>query len=308
MAAKKKNVGDDGLMRNESIKRLVVIAMFSDDLLLERLVLKGGNALDLIHCISTRASCDLDFSMQGDFTRDELDHVKVRLETSIRRTLGEAGLIVFDLKMEEVPEGLTADLADFWGGYDVEFKVIEQQTFRELNGELEAIRKRALKLGSGEGTKFSIDISKYEFIEGKESKELSGFRVFVYSPAMMVCEKLRAICQQMPEYGPVVKRNRAGSARARDFVDIHTLVTECNLNMRSKPTQELLSQIFLAKKVPVALLSLMFKYREFHSENFLSVRDTVKPGVVLQSFNFYFDYVLELVSQLCTPGNGRNAV
>lgn len=298
MAKKKKSGAQDEAKRLEEIKRLVVIAMFSDDVLLERLVLKGGNALDLIHRISTRASRDVDFSMQGDFAKEDLDAIKDRVETTLKQTLGEARLEVFDVKMEEVPKGLTADMADFWGGYGVEFKVIGKAKFQELRGETEAIRKQALKLGTGDSTKFSIDISKYEYTTGKESQELSGYRIFVYSPEMMVCEKLRAICQQMPEYGPIVKRNRAGGARARDFVDIHTLVTERGLEMASPANQALLRHIFVAKRVPVPLLKLVQNYREFHRENFLAVKDTVKPGALLKDFDFYFDFVLELVARL----------
>ena len=46
------------------IRRLVVIAMFSDDVLMERLVLKGGNALELVHRLVDRGSLDIDLSMQ----------------------------------------------------------------------------------------------------------------------------------------------------------------------------------------------------------------------------------------------------
>lgn len=45
----------------DRIKILAVQAMFSDDDLLEQLVLKGGNAMALVHQISARASVDLDF-------------------------------------------------------------------------------------------------------------------------------------------------------------------------------------------------------------------------------------------------------
>ena len=295
--AKKDAVGDGEPKRLEEIKRRVIIAMFSDDWLLERLVLKGGNALDLIHRISTRASRDLDFSIQGDFANEELEEIKNRVEASLKQTLGESELEIFDITMKEVPEGLTADLSDFWGGYCVEFKVIERQKFQAHRGDLNAIRRYALNFGEGGSTKFSIDISKYEFVEGKEAHELSGYRIFVYSPAMMVCEKLRAICQQMAEYGPVVKRNRPGGARARDFVDIHTLVTCRSLAMTSKDNQVLLRHIFVAKRVPLELLNRIANYREFHAENFVAVKDTVKPGLELQSFDFYFDFVLELVAQ-----------
>jgi len=297
MSKKKKSSKSDETKQLDEIKRLVIIAMFSVDMLIDRLVLKGGNAIDLIHHITTRSSRDVDFSIQGEFAKEEMAEIKDRIETSLKQTLGESGLEVFDIKMEEVPKGLTADVADFWGGYDLEFKVIERARLLELGNDLETIRKYALKLGAGDSTKFSIDISKYEYIVGKIPEELSGYRIFVYTPAMIVCEKLRAICQQMPEYGPVVKRNRAGSARARDFLDIYTLVTELNVTVTSKENQELLYQIFAAKRVPLSLLKLIAKYREFHGENFLAVKDTVKPGFALQSFDFYFDFTLELVSK-----------
>ncbi len=35
------------------------------------LVLKGGNALDLVYDISNRGSIDIDFSMESDFTEKE---------------------------------------------------------------------------------------------------------------------------------------------------------------------------------------------------------------------------------------------
>jgi predicted nucleotidyltransferase component of viral defense system len=56
----------------DRIKELVVIAMFSDDELMDRLVLKGGNALDIIHQVSVRASIDVDFSMSDDFRPERL--------------------------------------------------------------------------------------------------------------------------------------------------------------------------------------------------------------------------------------------
>ena len=49
------------------VKKWAIVAMFSDDDLLERLVLKGGNLLDVVYSISSRASVDLDFSLEGEF-------------------------------------------------------------------------------------------------------------------------------------------------------------------------------------------------------------------------------------------------
>ena len=52
-------------MTFEEIRRITIIALFSDDELIDQLVLKGGNALRLIHKISSRTSLDLDF-LAGD--------------------------------------------------------------------------------------------------------------------------------------------------------------------------------------------------------------------------------------------------
>jgi len=42
------------------IRRMTIKALFSDDFLLEQLVLKGGNALNLVHRIGNRSSLDID--------------------------------------------------------------------------------------------------------------------------------------------------------------------------------------------------------------------------------------------------------
>lgn len=42
----------------EQIKRVAIAAMFSDDELLEQLVLKGGNAMDVVLQVNSRASVE----------------------------------------------------------------------------------------------------------------------------------------------------------------------------------------------------------------------------------------------------------
>ena len=42
------------------IRKLVIIAMFSDDTLTQKLVVKGGNALEIVHGIISRGSIDVD--------------------------------------------------------------------------------------------------------------------------------------------------------------------------------------------------------------------------------------------------------
>ncbi|RZK44951.1 MAG: hypothetical protein EOO61_01945, partial [Hymenobacter sp.] len=51
----------------DRIKRLVIVALVTDDILMETLVLKGGNALSIAYGVGNRGSVDLDFSMEQDF-------------------------------------------------------------------------------------------------------------------------------------------------------------------------------------------------------------------------------------------------
>ena len=278
----------------EEIKKLVVIAMFSDDKLMEQLVLKGGNALDLVHRMSTRASLDVDLSLETDFV-EKADAFR-RIALALEATFAPAGYKVFDVQSVEKPKVVTADMADFWGGYAIEFKLIEQGLFEEFSADQEALRKRALMIGPR--ARFLIEISKFEYTTGKESRQLDGYNIFVYSAEMMVCEKLRALCQQMSEYAQIVKRDRESASRARDFVDIHALVTGLKLRIASAENRALLSSIFEAKRVPLPLLGQIKNYREFHRVDYPSVEATVKSGVKLKGFDFYFDFVLGLVDEL----------
>jgi hypothetical protein len=296
MAKKKKSSPADELERREKIKKLVIIAMFSDDVLMERFVLKGGNALDIVHQLSARASVDVDLSIAGDFSAEERRALQARIEKALRDTFRPEGYQVFDVKLQDQPREVTADLADFWGGYSVEFKLIELDRYEELKEDVEALRKNSVQLGQGQ--KFLIDISKHEYTSGKIQVELNGYVIFAYTPEMIVCEKLRAICQQMPEYAPVVKRARAGSPRARDFVDIHTLMSARDIDLTTEPNRVLLAQVFAAKRVKLSLLRKIADYREFHRTNYDAVLATVKPGVKLREFDSYFDFVLDLINQL----------
>lgn len=126
-------------------------------------------------------------------------------------------------------------------------------------------------------------------------EELDGYRIYVYSPAMIACEKLRAICQQMEEYSPIVMRSaRGGTPRARDFFDIHVLVDTLKLDMTSPKLLDILQQMFELKRVPLSFLDRIPAQRAFHAAGAKSLEDTIAPGVKLESFDFYFDYVVEL--------------
>jgi predicted nucleotidyltransferase component of viral defense system len=277
----------------QKIRRLVITAMFSDDVLMDRLVLKGGNALDIVHKLGTRTSLDIDLSMREDFDPEDLQR---RIVQSLKDRFDSAGFVVFDDRFSKRPEVERAEQPPHWGGYCVEFKLIEKAKFNEHGGNLEVIRRNAEIVGSEQKRTFAIDISKYEFCEGKESAELDHYTVYVYPLPMIALEKLRAICQQMPEY----TLRRHPTARARDFYDVHTIVTQGKVKLATPENAELLRQIFAAKDVPVALLNKIVKQREFHRPDWAAVVNSVSGK--LKDFDFYFDFVLDLVRALQACG------
>lgn len=281
-------------MKPIDIRRIAIVAMFSDDLLMERLVPKGGNALDLVHGLTGRGSLDIDFSIDGDF--EDLDGVKARCFRGLRDRFDSAGLVVFDEKFGQKPSTARPGQNDKWGGYCIEFKLIAKETAARLGDNLEARQRNAQVVGFAQEKVFTIDISKYEFCAPKVEREFDDYRIYVYPPELIAAEKLRAICQQMAEYEPVRKKR----ARARDFYDVHTVVTGTRLDMATAEYQELVVAVFAAKTVPLRLLGQIGEHRESHRPDWPAVLDalTQQARRVAREFDFYVDFVLTEVEKL----------
>jgi predicted nucleotidyltransferase component of viral defense system len=94
----------------EHVKKLTVIAIFSDELLVQRFVLKGGNAMDLILKVSSRASMDIDLSMSNDFPVEELAEVTTRISRGLDGAFLPEGITPFDIVLEDKPSEVTPDL------------------------------------------------------------------------------------------------------------------------------------------------------------------------------------------------------
>jgi len=282
----------------ERIKKLAIVALVSDDYLMEQLVLKGGNAIDLVHSISGRASMDLDFSMPGDFGEGQLDRIKASIDQLLARAYEKEDLLPFDIKITQKPEKIgPIDEMEFWGGYVIEFKLIPKTLYEQNSGNIESLRKRSTAVGPSDRKTLKIEISKFECCAGKEAKEIDDYTVYVYTTEMIVLEKIRALCQQHPEYREAV-RSHAPSARARDFFDIYIITQTFPIDFNKVTTKELLEASFASKKVPLALIRKVDSQREFHRGDYPSVRDTVKDGVDLKPFDYYFDYVVSLLDSI----------
>jgi hypothetical protein len=133
----------------ERIKKLAIIAMFSDDDLMDILVLKGGNAIDIVYGIASRSSLDLDFSIATEFNQVEMSSIKSKFEKALNRVFDEAGYRVFDIKFGERPEDSGPDVPPFWGGYRLEFKLIDKTKYAELENDVQRLRLSAVDVGPG---------------------------------------------------------------------------------------------------------------------------------------------------------------
>lgn len=281
-------------MELKEIRRLVIIALFSDDELMEELVLKGGNALDIVHGIGSRTSLDIDLSIAKDFV--DLKDTETRIFKSLKDRFDAAGYVIFDETFEARPRKRREGLSEVWGGYAIDFKLIDKTGHEKYKDDLTKLQKYAIPVAPNHSPKFKIEISKYEFVETKEEVDFDDYTIYVYSLPMIAVEKLRAICQQMPEY----HLRGYPTPRARDFYDIHSIVTAKEINLTSAENIDLIQHIFEAKEVPLEFLNKVEETREFHRENWQAVIESVSGD--LKDFDYYFDFVLQMIKDLKANG------
>lgn len=279
------------------IRKLAIIAMFSDDVLMDRVVLKGGNAMNIVLGIGGRTSRDLDFSIEGDF--EDVEDIRGRVTRAIEGRFDSAGYRVVDLTFKPQPAVRRAGMPVEWGGYKIDFKVIKKAAYEGYAGEPERLNTQMEDVGPGSQKVLTIEISHHEYTAGKIEAELDHHVVVVYTPAMIALEKLRAICQQMPEYGMRVH----GAPRARDFYDIHHICEVDGVPLDTEQCGELLQHMFEAKVVPPELLDKIHEHREFHRLNWVQVIDAAKEPLKAEDFDRYFDFVLDLIPRLKIPRN-----
>ena len=272
----------------DRIKKLTLRALMSDETLMHSLVLKGGNALHLVYEITNRGSIDIDFSVEREFTQQEFEKMPVWMDYILNNTFRPQGLKVFDVKFIEKPK--SGSIPE-WKGYFLEFKVIEISKADELGEDLDKMRRSAIKLND-QSPKYLVDISAYEYVDAATTTELDGVILRVYTLEMILFEKIRALCQTMPEYKEIVISAKQ-KHRARDIYDIYLIFNSGELNL----DHDLLIDIFKAKQVPLVLINNLESLREYNRENWETVKATISEGDrdSLKEYDYYFDKVLEIV-------------
>ena len=277
-------------MNPSEVRTIIIQALFSDDDLMDSLVLKGGNALALVHKVGDRASVDIDCSILDEFSDVEDIGNKIRL--SLEREFGRYDYSVFDFGFEAKPAKQNEFVPDWWGGYVCTFKLVDQITFEKYKGDYYQLRNRASEVGPSQKKVFKIDISKFEACQDKVIADINDLVVYAYSLEMIAVEKLRAICQQLPDY----ELNYFRTARARDFYDIHEIVNTKNIDLHSDANLQLIKDMFQVKKVPLEFLAQVKTQRSFHQVDWPSVTSSVSGKI--SDFDYYFDFVTNLIGQL----------
>lgn len=271
-----------------SLRKTIVASIASDEILSNLLVFKGGNALEIVHNIGQRSSLDLDYSMPADY--QDPAELGERIFAALTPRLESQGLVLFD--EEFAPRPSNRETGAKWGGYTATFKLIPKQLYDQLGGNLTNIRIQSIPAGPTNRRTFRVEISAYEYCDGRLHVQIDGETALVYSLEMIAIEKLRAICQQSPDYPLRVHP----TARARDFYDIYAAVTDGGVDFTSPEIHTLVKNIFVAKSVDLSLLGRIHTQREFHRADWPNVENAVR--VRLRQFDFYFEFVLAEVVKL----------
>jgi len=283
------------IQKLNQFKTWAIIALFSDDFLADCFVLKGGSALDLVYNLSSRASIDIDVSMKDDFNEKDLPMIQKKLKTAFVETFKEHNYTIFDFNFGKSPLHQDKDRARYWGGYFIKFKIYKSEQFDKIT-DIDHARRSAEIANDNNGKIFSIDISNFECCYGKNEFDMDGFSIYVYTKEMIVYEKLRALCQQLPEY--FINKGHFKKSRPRDIYDIYIIMQNtdvkfANLNM------DTLKEFFSIKKVDISYLNKLESYYEAIADDVTSLKATLTPEAQTTfDFKKCFDFVISGIKEM----------
>ena len=190
----------------------------------------------------------------------------------------------------------------FWGGYKISFAIVDTEKYQDKIELQDPDKMKELsKYGENlenNSKKIEIDLSYDEYVADKKSYDLEGTTIYLYSPLMLVYEKIRASCQQLEDYKLV-----GNKTRARDLYDIYKILTNPKqANLREAVLDQdnfyILENIFKAKDVP---LELMLKLDSKESDLAEDYKTKVIPQIVsseTEDFDYIFFYNKDLFEKL----------
>lgn len=269
-----------------------LVAIYSNNLLSDKVFLKGGQALRIKERLVDRFSADLDFSTPGKI--ENVDLFFESLRESLIKEFYQNKFLVFDFKWVRRPAFRSKEIPDFWSGWAVEFKIIEEHK-NNLSPE-ERSREALVPIG-GSSPKITLDISEYEYCDSIENVKIKNVNVKSYSRTLLLLEKIRALCQQHPDY-----KLKGIDQRARDYYDIERL---WQIVLQTGKTDAFLddcakhiNNVFSAKGVDISLLEKIFEpdFIELQKSGWVAVQQTVSGK--LSEFEYYNESLASLIKEI----------
>lgn len=237
--------------------------------------------------LTSRLSIDADFSVntnidnESKFFRD--------LKSSVGARFRRERFDIIDFEWNRKPKKVRAKYPAWWGGWLCEFKLV---SFQHRGKSLEAKRRNALIPDGANSSKVTVEISKHEYCGKRRTKTIQGVKIIGYSRELLVLEKIRAICQQHPDYA-----YRSSKNRARDFYDIYELTADTDDCFLSACSSQI-EKVFRAKEVPLTILASLWEvdFIDGQRRGFDEVRDTVIGKI--HDFDVYVEHLRFFVKDI----------
>lgn len=269
-----------------------LVAIYSNNLLSDQLFLKGGQALRVKEKIKNRFSADIDFSFATEIADQDIYFEMLR--EALASGFYGSGYYLFDFSYNRKPRFKKEGTPDFWSGWGVEFKLVPNSKRNLSKADLS---RSGLVPKGASSPKITLDISEHEYCGSVEKVKVKCTDVNVYSRKLLILEKIRAICQQHPEY-PL----KSVDQRARDYYDIEQLwvivLKEENAEVFLEECAKHIKLVFDAKGVNLELLENIFEpaFVELQKNGWKSVQNTVSGK--LESFEYYIETLKFIVSEI----------
>lgn len=276
----------------EDIIEATIYGLYHDSVFTNDILIKGGQAIRIKENIRQRLSIDIDASVKGAVP--DPDIFFMRFKKSLDKQFNKFNLVVIDFERTKRPKKPHPDSPWFWTGWRVTFKLKEKGT------------KMAIVPDGSATPKIIVDLSEYEYCDDFEVMELKikgtseKISTYWYSTAMLVIEKIRAICQQHPDY-PL--RQTTTTSRARDFYDIANLIEKKIKNQEMpafrKKCAELIDPIFDAKEVDKEIIKKIFEpnFIAEMSKGWPMVLKTI-PTADREEFEVYVDILQDFLNSI----------
>ena len=279
-------------MEVDEVIEICLTGLYKEDVFNDTLYLKGGQALRIKEDLKSRFSADIDFSTPSKIELPDLFFKN--LVDALSNEFSARGYHLFDFKPERRPKFRPNDMPDFWGGWLVTFKFIEN---KNKTLPLENKRKQAIIPRGALSQTIDFDISEYEYCGSVEKVKVKSINVSVYSRVLLLVEKIRAICQQHPDY-----KLKGNDSRARDYYDIEKLwskvIQEKNEKLFLEECSKHIHNVFDAKQVDFGLLDKIFldDFVEIQRSGWSSVVATVSDKI--QNFDYYNENLKLIISEI----------